>query len=154
MVTLLNVKAEDKLSRKLAAQMTQGQWGYENAVDTDGEITVTPVASDIDAQKDKHSLGLVAYFPVDPAGDEDEHDAIAADKMVVFVSAPGVEVEDDKLASNSTTANWAGASFGDKMVVNASGYLTLVGAADAPAGATEVAEFIKYENGIVFYRTL
>ena len=154
MINLLNVKPQDSESAKLYVAMTQGQWGFETGYDTDGTIQIDKVDADADAQLAASRLGLVAYFPVKRDGDEDDYDALSADDMVVFISASGVDVEDDKLATNSTTTTWSGLSFGDALVVNTSGYLTSSAAADAPASATEVAMFLKYENGIVFYRTL
>lgn len=153
MITLLNAKAEDLNSRKTYVAMTQGMWAFESAYDTDGSLFVDKVDDATAAAYDKDKLGMVVYYPVAKDGSESDYDDIDADTMVVWVNAPLVDVEDDKLASNNTTADWANATFGTAMVVNVNGYLTLSGASDAPTSATEVAEFLKYENGIVFYRT-
>ena len=154
MITLLNAKPEDLNSRKTYVALTQGMWAFESAYDTDNSIFVDKVDDATAAGYDANKLGLVVYYPVARDGGESDYDDIDADTMVVWVSAPMVEVEDDKLATNSTTAAWDSATMGDTMVVNTDGYLTLTGAADAPSEATSVAEFMKYENGIVFYRTL
>jgi len=153
-ITLLNAKPQDLNSRKAYVALTQGMWAFESAYDTDNSIFVDKVDDATAAAYDKNKLGLVVYYPVERDGSESDYDSIAANTMVVWVSAPMVEVEDDKLASNSTTANWSSATMGTLMYVNTNGYLTLAGAADVPTSATAVAEFLKYENGIVFYRTL
>lgn len=154
MINFVNVKDADLLSREAATDLTQGAWGYESGYDSDGNAQVTIVSTDTHAAYALTELGLVMNFPVDIQGDEAEHDAIASGDRVLFVSASGTEVEDDMLTTNSTTTVWASASFGDNLVINNDGYLTKVGAADAPAGATVVAKFQKYANGIVWYRML
>jgi len=153
-INFVNIKAQDKLSEKAGTALTQGMWGFESGYNTEGDIQVSRVSNDTHAGYAVSKLGLVMNYPVDREGDEAAHDAIKIGDGIIFAKAADIVVEDDKLATNSTTPAWASLSFGDNLVVNNDGYLTVVGAADAPAGATPVAEFLKYENGIVFYRTV
>jgi hypothetical protein len=40
------------------------------------------------------------------------------------------------------------------MIINASGYLTLNGAGDDVVNASQVAKFVRYQNGIVTYELI
>ena len=153
MITLLNVKANDKMPRAAGEALTQGQWCSEVGYNADGEVEVEFVDSIALASQSRKKLGLVVQYPADKEGDEATYDDIAISSMLVFVVAEGLEVEDDALVANSTTTTWTGLSYGDPLVINTSGYLTSSVAGDAPAGALKVAEFMRGIDGIVFYRT-
>lgn len=155
MVRFVHINDGDKLSRQLSGTAVQGQWGYENGYDaTTGELKVVAVANASAAMKANSQLGLIMDYPVDIAGAESEHNALASGEMVIFVKAKGVEVEDDKLNSLSTTADWENAAYGADMVVNSEGYLTLAAAGDADTGAAVVAKFHRMINEIIFYETI
>lgn len=155
MINFVNVKDQDLYSRKLStAAAEQGMWGSELSIDSDGETVVTAVSTAGECAYNSDRLGIIMNYPIDKAGDEADHYNIAVGDRIIFMKAAGAEVEDDMLASKSTTTTWTGLTFGDALCVNTSGYLTSVAAADAPSGAITVAEFLKIENGIVFYRTV
>jgi len=155
-INFVNIKEEDKLSRVAKVAMTQGMWGFEESYSsTYSDYQIDKVDGAADAQKRGELLGLVMKYPVDTEGEEsDEHNTISAGDRVIFVNAPGVEVEDDKLATNNGDTTWSTVTFLTPLVVNTSGYLTPYDADDAPASAVYVAEFLRYVNGIVFYRTI
>jgi hypothetical protein len=63
-------------------------------------------------------------------------------------------VEDSTLAANSTTATWSTATFGDTLVLNTDGFLTIAASGDAGTTRTSIAKFVRYVNGIVWYETI
>jgi len=153
-INFLNIANEQKHSRKLGEAATQGMWGFESGYDSDGDILVSVVDDTTAAAYAGDTLGIIMNYPVDLEGDEAYHDTLAIGDRVILVKGAGVEVEDDVLYANSTTADWDNASFGDRMCINTDGYLTLYASADADTGSVMVAEFMKVENEIIFYRTI
>ena len=151
MITLLNAAPEEKIPAVANEAMVQGN--FCNIASYDGDDARMDIA-DGSNDDDVNKLYLVLAYAYRMEGtEEDDWDDIAADDRVLRVPIrSGLLVEDSLLATNSATANWSGASAGDEMVLNASGFLTLNGAGDDPgAGATIIAKFIRIQNGIIFY---
>ena len=141
------------MPRAAGEALTQGQWCSEVGYNADGEVEVEFIDSAPLALQSRKKLGLVVQYPADKEGDEATYDDIASGSMLVFVTAEGLEVEDDALVANSTVTTWTGLSYGAPLVINVNGYLTDSTETDAPVGALKVAEFMRVINSIVFYRT-
>lgn len=151
MITLKNVASEDKIPAVANEAMVQGNFctigGYDG---DDAQMDIAAGGNDDDV----NALYLVLKYAYRVEGTEtDDWDDIAdTDRVLRVPIKSGQLVEDNELATNSGTANWAGASANDEMILNASGFLTLNGAGDDPgAGATIIAKFIRIQNGIIFY---
>lgn len=151
MITLKNVASEDKIPAVANEAMKQGNFCVIGGYDGDDALMDIAAGGDDD---DVNKLYLVLEYAYRVEGTEhDDWNVIADEARVLRVPIRnGQLVEDNELATNSGTANWAGASVGDEMILNASGFLTLNGAGDDPgAGATIIAKFIRIQNGIIFF---
>lgn len=160
MLTFLNPKAEDKQPAQAAEEMTQGMWVTETGLDsTTGLPTLELVDSDALAKYDRHLIYLVSKYPVDieypdSTGSTNWETIDSGDHVIRNGNGGGLLVEDSTLVANSTTADWENASFGDILVINTSGFLTIAGAGDAGTSRTSIAKFVRWENDIVWYETI
>lgn len=157
MITLVSgVGDHMKESAEAATAFTQGQWGYYSGVSDNENVKVSKIASDAATQYDRDKLCLVFQEPVDIEGTEDdEHDAITSGSMVIALcgKASNILVEDDMCVADSNTAGaFSSASFDDAIYLNATGYPTLSGATDFVTSSTQVGNFHKLENSILWYR--
>lgn len=156
MLTFLNPKAEDKQPATAAEEMTQGMWVTETGLSsTTGLPTVAIVDSDALAKYDRHLIYLVSKYPIDiEYGDSTWETIDSGDEVIRNGNQGGLIVEDSTLVANSTTADWENATFGDILVINTSGFLTIAGAGDAGTSRTSIAKFVRYVNDIVWYETI
>lgn len=151
MITLLNAAPEDKIPAVANEAMVQGNFCVIGGYSGDDALMDIAAGGDND---DANALYLVLSYAYRMEGtEEDDWDDISANDRVLRVPIKsGLLVEDSLLSTNSSTANWSGASAGAEMILNASGFLTLNGAGDDPgAGATIIAKFNRIQNGIIFY---
>jgi len=156
MITFLNPKAEDKQPATAAEAMVQGNWVTETGLSsTTGLPTLEIVDSDALAKYARNLIYLVSKYPIDIESADSTWETIAINSEVIRNgNQGGLLVEDSTLATNSTTSTWSSATFGDILVLNTSGYLTITGESDAGTGRTSIAKFVRYENGIVWYETI
>jgi hypothetical protein len=150
-ITLLNAAPEDKIPAVANEAMVQGNFCVIGGYSGDDALMDIAAGGDND---DANALYLVLSYAYRMEGtEEDDWDDISANDRVLRVPIKsGLLVEDSLLSTNSSTANWSGASAGAEMILNASGFLTLNGAGDDPgAGATIIAKFNRIQNGIIFY---
>ncbi len=152
MITFLNAKAEDKTPAIANEALTQGQYCTVAGISGD-DFLMDAVDAAGDAQDTRDKLYLVMKDTIVLDGDDDtDHDTIASGAHLIRIGhAPGLQVEDSMLTTNSAAAVWSGATVGDLVILNTSGYLTLVGASDDPTSATPIGKFIKLVNDIVSY---
>lgn len=160
MITFLNPKAEDKQPATADEAMTQGMWVTETGLSTTtGLPTLELVDSDALAKYDRHLIYLVSKYPIDieyadSTGSTNWETIADGSEVIRNGNGGGLLVEDSTLATNSATASWSTATFGDVLVLNTSGFLTITGESDAGSSRTSIAKFIRYENGIVWYETI
>jgi len=151
-ITLLNAKPEDKIPAVANEALKQGQWCIV-ASESGGDFYMDAVDAAGDCQAARYTLYMVHKEAINIEGEEEDlWDDIAEDAHVIRIGQiPGLMVEDTMLTTNSAVADWANASAADLMILNTSGYLTLVGASDDPTSATIVAKLISLVNGIITY---
>jgi hypothetical protein len=156
MLTFLNPITEDKQPAVAGEDLAQGIWCTEAGLDTTtGLPSMEKVDSDAIAKYNRHLLYVVAKYPIDIEYADTSYETIDdGDHLIRIGNKSGLLIEDSYLSTNSTTADWENASFGDLLVLNTSGFLTITGAGDAGSGRTTVAKFIRYVNGIVWYETV
>jgi hypothetical protein len=152
MLTFLNPITEDKQPAVAGEDLAQGLWCTEAGIDTTtGLPSMEKVDSDAIAKYDRHNLYVVAKYPIDVEYADTTYEDISDGDHLIRINRAGLVIEDNYLSTNSTTADWENASFGDALVLNTSGFLTISGAGDAGSGRTQVAKFVRYVNGIVWY---
>ena len=160
MITFLNPKAEDKQPAVAGEALAQGMWCTETGLDS---VTGLPEMFKVDSnglgQSARNLLYVVSKPPIDIEFADSEGSTnyeIIPDEshLIRNGNQGGLLIEDSYLVTNSTTADWANASFGDILVLNVSGFLTITGAGDAIGSGTDVAKFVRYENDIVWYETI
>jgi len=156
MLTFLNPKAEDKQPATAGEELTQGMWVTETGLSaTTGLPTLMKVDSDGLAKYARHLIYLVSKYPVDIEYADSTWETIdSGDEVIRNGNQGGLLVEDSTLNDNSTTSDWENATFGDLLVLNTDGFLTIVGAGDANTARTHIAKFVRYVNGIVWYETV
>jgi hypothetical protein len=152
-ITLLNAAPEDKIPAVANEAMVQGQFCTIASYDgDDAKMAIADTADDDELDTNKLYLVLEYAYRVEGTEHDDWNVIASADRVLRVPIKSGLLVEDNELATNSSTASWSGATEGDAMILNASGFLTLDGAGDDPgAGATIIAKFIRIQNGIIFY---
>ena len=153
MITLMNAAPEDKIPAVANEAMVQGQFCFIASYDGDDALmAIADTTDDDELDVDKLYLVMAYAYRVEGTEEDDWDDIAAEDRVLRIPIKSGLLIEDSLLATNSATANWAGASAGDAMILNTGGFLTLNGAGDDPgAGATIIAKFVRIQNGIVFY---
>ena len=156
MITFVNPKAEDKQPAYASEAMSQGIWCTEIGLDTGtGLPSMAIVDSDALAKYDRHLIYLVTKPPIDIEYGDSTWETIAITSDVIRNgNGGGLLVEDSYLSTNSTTAAWSTASFGDILVLNTDGFLTIAASGDAGSSRTSIAKFVRYVNGIVWYETI
>lgn len=160
MITLLNPKAEDKQPASADEALAQGIFCTETGLSSTTNLpTLEKVDSDAIAKYDRHLIYLVLKYPIDieyadSTGSTNWETIADGSEVIRCGNTAGLLVEDSYLSTNSDTAAWSSASFGDLLVLNTSGFLTISGAGDAGSGRTTIAKFVRYENGIVWYETV
>ena len=160
MLTFLNPKAEDKQPATASEELTQGMWVTETGLSsTTGLPEVAKVDSDALAKYDRHLIYLVSKYPIDieypdSTGSTNWETIDSGDEVIRNGNQGGLLVEDSTLVANSTTADWENASFGDVLVLNTDGFLTIAASGDAGTSRTSIAKFVRYVNDIVWYETI
>ncbi len=162
MITIVAGNKEQKLTTYISANFKQGQWGFLDGEDSDGNTQVTPVGSTAHAQKSRHKLGIVgkatiainkgdsSYETIYITGGGDENDD---GRLPYFLEGAGFVIEDNEL-NGRVAADFDSAEYGDNMCLTVSGYATLVGASDAASSGTVVAYFDNIKGDSVTYRTI
>jgi hypothetical protein len=153
-ITLKNAKAEDKISAVANEDLKQGQ--YCTIASISGEdyaMDAVDAAGDVQGTRD--TLYMVIKEPINiESADSVYEDISDGDHVMIIGAVGGLLVEDTALAANSASANWAGASVGAKMVCNATGFLTLDGAADDEGTSAHIAKFVSLVNDIITYEMI
>ena len=155
--------AEQKLGLVTKASMYKGQWGFISGEDASGEVYITPVTTSGQASMGTNRLMPIQY--VAPTIDDEytytlDTTAIPSGTRVIAYTY-GAVIEDDYIYTRYGASYFTGASNGDLMYLNASGFIAawpagavMPSTGIATWGTVPVAQFVKLNGTNVVYRII